>query len=181
MFKYTLDYINLIHLSKVTVNEKKLKITYYFDGKIEAQTFASQSDFDDAVAAGGHQRQGNHFLHGTEAVFGFRPAFHQGKEGDAGILFIFETAFGRHQEIILVRCLEGLETVHGAELEGGGGPDIQHFLSQAAVQQIISGKNNLNDLVIEIVQGMFAGAHSPLPPCGRTDRQGAEYGKESLH
>ena len=50
MFKYTLDYVNLIHLSKVTVNEKKLKITYYFDGRIESQTFANQSDFNDAVA-----------------------------------------------------------------------------------------------------------------------------------
>ena len=51
MFKYELNYINLIHLSKVTINEKKLKIVYYWDGKIESQTFASQSDFDDAVAA----------------------------------------------------------------------------------------------------------------------------------
>lgn len=51
MFKYELNYINLIHLSKVTINEKKLKIVYYWDGKIESQTFANQSDFDDAVAA----------------------------------------------------------------------------------------------------------------------------------
>ena len=51
MFKYTLDYINLIHLSKVTVNEKKLKITYYFDGRIETQTFADSSEFEEAVAA----------------------------------------------------------------------------------------------------------------------------------
>ena len=49
MFKYTLDFINLIHLSKVFVNEKKLKITYYFDGRIETQTFADQSEFDAAV------------------------------------------------------------------------------------------------------------------------------------
>ena len=51
MFKYTLDYINLIHLSKVTINPNKMKLVYYFDGRIEAQTFASQRDFDDAVAA----------------------------------------------------------------------------------------------------------------------------------
>ena len=51
MFKYTLNYINLIHLSKVTINPNKMKLVYYFDGRIEAQTFASQSDFDDAVAA----------------------------------------------------------------------------------------------------------------------------------
>ena len=50
MFKYELNYTNLIHLSKVKVNEKKLKLTLYFDGKIETQTFANQSDFDDAVA-----------------------------------------------------------------------------------------------------------------------------------
>ena len=50
MFKYELNYINLIHLSKVKVNEKKLKLTLYFDGKIENQTFANQSDFNDAVA-----------------------------------------------------------------------------------------------------------------------------------
>ena len=49
MFKYDLSYINLIHLSKVTVNEKKLKITYYWDGRIESQTFADQSEFDTAV------------------------------------------------------------------------------------------------------------------------------------
>ena len=51
MFKYTSNYINLIHLSKVTINPNKMKLVYYFDGRIEAQTFASQSDFDDAVAA----------------------------------------------------------------------------------------------------------------------------------
>lgn len=50
MFKYELNYTNLIHLSKVKVNEKKLKLTLYFDGKIENQTFANQSDFNDAVA-----------------------------------------------------------------------------------------------------------------------------------
>ena len=50
MFKYELNYINLIHLSKVKVNEKRLKLTLYFDGKIENQTFANQSDFNDAVA-----------------------------------------------------------------------------------------------------------------------------------
>ena len=50
MFKYTLNYVNLIHLSKATVNPNKLKITYYFDGRIESQTFANQSDFNDAVA-----------------------------------------------------------------------------------------------------------------------------------
>ncbi len=49
MFKYNLDYINLIHLAKVSVNSKKLKITYYWDNKIDAKTFANQSDFDDAV------------------------------------------------------------------------------------------------------------------------------------
>ena len=50
MFKYSLDYTNLIHLSKVTINENKLKIVYYFDGSIKTETFASSSDFDDAVA-----------------------------------------------------------------------------------------------------------------------------------
>ena len=50
MIKYSLDYLNLIHLCKVTVNENKLKVTYYFDGKIDAQTFADQADFDEAVA-----------------------------------------------------------------------------------------------------------------------------------
>lgn len=51
MFNYSLDSINLIHLSKVSVNENKLKITYYFDGKIDAQTFADASEYEDAVAA----------------------------------------------------------------------------------------------------------------------------------
>ena len=50
MFKYQLDYINKIHLAKVTVNSFKKKITYYFDNKVDSQTFANQSDFDDAVA-----------------------------------------------------------------------------------------------------------------------------------
>jgi len=49
MFKYSLDFINLIHLAKVNINEKKLKITYYWDGRIESQTFADQSEFDTAV------------------------------------------------------------------------------------------------------------------------------------
>ena len=30
---------------------RRFKIVYYWDGKIESQTFANQSDFDDAVAA----------------------------------------------------------------------------------------------------------------------------------
>ena len=51
MFKYDLSYINLIHLSKVTVNEFKKRITYFWDGRIENQTFANQSDFEEAVAA----------------------------------------------------------------------------------------------------------------------------------
>lgn len=51
MFKYDLSYINLIHLSKVSVNEKKLKITYFWDGRIESQTFADNSEFDEAVDA----------------------------------------------------------------------------------------------------------------------------------
>ena len=50
MFKYQLDYTNKIHLAKVTVNSFKKKITYYFDNKVDSQTFANQSDFDDAVA-----------------------------------------------------------------------------------------------------------------------------------
>lgn len=50
MFKYELNYTNLIHLSKVKVNELKKRLTFYFDGKIETQTFANQSDFGDAVA-----------------------------------------------------------------------------------------------------------------------------------
>lgn len=49
MFKYTLDYINLIHLSKITINSNKKKVVYYFDGRIETQTFADQSEFDAAV------------------------------------------------------------------------------------------------------------------------------------
>lgn len=51
MFNYTLDYINLIHISKITTNDIKKKITYFFDGKIETQTFAEQSDYDEAVDA----------------------------------------------------------------------------------------------------------------------------------
>lgn len=51
MIKAFSDYSSLIHLSKVKVNETKLKITYYFDGKIETQTFADSSEYDDAVSA----------------------------------------------------------------------------------------------------------------------------------
>jgi len=49
MFKYDLSYINLIHLSKVSINEKKLTVRYFWDGRIESQTFADQSEFDAAV------------------------------------------------------------------------------------------------------------------------------------
>lgn len=51
MFNYSLDSINLIHVSKITTNDIKKKITYYFDGKIETQTFADSTEYDDAVAA----------------------------------------------------------------------------------------------------------------------------------
>lgn len=51
MFQYSLSDINLIHLSKVKVNAIKKRVTYYWDGKIESQTFANTSDFDDAVSA----------------------------------------------------------------------------------------------------------------------------------
>ena len=50
MFKYELNYTNMIHLSKVKTNSTKLSVVYYFDNKIDKQTFANQSDFDDAVA-----------------------------------------------------------------------------------------------------------------------------------
>ena len=49
MFKYVLDFTNLIHVSKITVNDFKKKITYFFDGRIETRTFADQSEFDEAV------------------------------------------------------------------------------------------------------------------------------------
>lgn len=51
MFKYNLDYINLIHLSHVKGNPAKNKITYAWDGKIETQTFADSSEYDDAMDA----------------------------------------------------------------------------------------------------------------------------------
>ena len=51
MFNYSLDSINLIHLSKVSVNDIKKKLTYFLDGKIETQVFAEQSEYDDAVQA----------------------------------------------------------------------------------------------------------------------------------
>lgn len=51
MIKAFSDYTSLIHLSKVVANSTKQKITYYFDGKIETQTFADSSEFDDAVSA----------------------------------------------------------------------------------------------------------------------------------
>jgi hypothetical protein len=51
MFKYNLDYINLIHLSNVKGNPAKNKITYMWDGKIETQTFADSSEYDDAMDA----------------------------------------------------------------------------------------------------------------------------------
>ena len=51
MFNYSLDSINLIHLSKVSVNDVKKKLTYFLDGKIETQVFAEQSEYDDAVQA----------------------------------------------------------------------------------------------------------------------------------
>lgn len=51
MIKYVKDYTALIHVTKANVNSTKLKITYYFDGKIETVTFADSGEFDDAVAA----------------------------------------------------------------------------------------------------------------------------------
>lgn len=52
MFNYDNDYLNLIHIQKAVVNSNKQKITYYFDGgKIETQTFADSSDFDEKVDA----------------------------------------------------------------------------------------------------------------------------------
>ena len=50
MIKFTLDYLNLIHLCKVTTNASKKKIVVFWDGKIETETFADQADFDAAVA-----------------------------------------------------------------------------------------------------------------------------------
>ena len=48
MIKFTLDYLNLIHLCKVTINASKKKIVVFWDGKIETETFADQADFDAA-------------------------------------------------------------------------------------------------------------------------------------
>lgn len=51
MFKYNLDYINLIHLSNVKGNPAKNKITYAWDGKIETQTFADSAEYDEVLDA----------------------------------------------------------------------------------------------------------------------------------
>lgn len=51
MIKYVKDYTSLIQITKANVNPTKLKITYYFSGKIETVTFADSGEFDDAVDA----------------------------------------------------------------------------------------------------------------------------------
>lgn len=51
MIKYVKDYTSLIQITKANVNSTKLKITYYFSGKIETVTFADSSEFDAAVDA----------------------------------------------------------------------------------------------------------------------------------
>ena len=51
MFKFIDTYSNLIHVSKVQGNPAKSKITYYFDGKIETQTFADSAEYDEVLDA----------------------------------------------------------------------------------------------------------------------------------
>ena len=51
MFKFIDTYSNLIHVSKVQGNPAKSKITYYFDGKIETQTFADSTEYDEVLDA----------------------------------------------------------------------------------------------------------------------------------
>lgn len=51
MFKFFDFYTNLIHVSKVQGNPAKSKITYFFDGRIETQTFADSSEYDEVMAA----------------------------------------------------------------------------------------------------------------------------------
>lgn len=49
MFKFINIYTDLIHVSKVQGNPAKSKITYYFDGKIETQTFADSTEYDEVM------------------------------------------------------------------------------------------------------------------------------------
>lgn len=51
MFKFINIYTDLIHVSKVQGNPAKSKITYYFDGKIETQTFADSTEYDEVMDA----------------------------------------------------------------------------------------------------------------------------------
>lgn len=51
MFNYEVNYTNLIHISKVTTNDYKKKITIYLDGgKLVTQTFADDSEYQAKVA-----------------------------------------------------------------------------------------------------------------------------------
>lgn len=51
MFNYEVNYTNLIHISKITTNDYKKKITIYLDGgKLVTQTFADESEYQAKVA-----------------------------------------------------------------------------------------------------------------------------------
>ena len=88
---------------------------------------------------------------------------------------------GYIEEVVLGRCLERLEAVHGAEFKGGGGPDVHHLLLQTAVDQVISGKDNLNHFVVEVVQDVFPGIDFALAPGSGGKRQGTKQHYNFLH
>ena len=51
MFNYEVNFTNLIHISKITTNDYKKKLTIYLDGgKLVTQTFADESDYQAKVA-----------------------------------------------------------------------------------------------------------------------------------
>ena len=101
-------------------------------------------------AHGGSYGKAYHLVHFSYAFGGFGPALDQGEEGYAGFFLSLETAFYGDEEVILVTGFELLKLLQGAELEGGGCPDIDDFLPEGGRKDLVLAQHHHGHLVREV-------------------------------
>ena len=121
-----------------------------------------EGDFPAGTAVDGSEGEGDDLLAERYVVALVGPALFQGEEPHSRRILALGLS-GRHEEeVVLVRFLEGLIFGHGAELEGGGGPQVHHRLAQGSVQHVVSAHHDLRDLVLKVGEEVFPRGHLAL-------------------
>ena len=121
-----------------------------------------KDDFPAQAALHRTQRKGDDLRPERDVVTGFGAALLQGEEAHHGGFFTLGLPFGHQEEIVGIGAFEGIVFGCVAEFERGGGPQLDHFLLQGAVQDIPAGHHDFGDLVGKIGEKVFSGGHFPL-------------------